>query len=230
MTATAREDFGSVALEDGEVVSTILESVEVGFPIGVIAIERPADPPSLIQEWCNRADLSRRIPYWAEIWPASRAIAARLASSADLDSHRVMDLGCGLGLAGVAAGLRGARVTFVDHHPDAVLFARRNAMRAGIQRPEFLLADWRDPTWARPCDVVLGADLLYDREEHEPLCELLERLLIGGGSALLADPRRDSAAPFIEAWRSGGRRAGTTDLGIVPGADVAVALHELRLG
>ena len=56
-------------LSDGDVVRVLWE--EVAFGERSITIERPEDPGSLIQGWCNLADPDVLIPYWAEIWPSS---------------------------------------------------------------------------------------------------------------------------------------------------------------
>ena len=185
------------ALCDGDEVRVLSE--QIGFGGRSINIERPEDPGSLIQGWCNRADPDVLIPYWAEIWPSSLALARRLESES-LEGKTVLDLGCGLGVAGIAAGLAGGRVTFADYHPDALAFARRNATSSGLKDAEFLLADWRAPDWARPFDRVLGADVIYDRSEHDPIADLLEKLLAEGGTAWLGEPNRDSARAFLDGW------------------------------
>src|SRR5438093_521019 len=138
-------DVGIATLSDGEKVQVIRESVDLGGVLGTIHVERPEDPPSLLQGWCARADPAAPIPYWAEIWTASRAIARRLAAGPSLDGAAVLDLGCGLGLSGLAACLRGGEVSFADNHPDALDFARRNARAAGLSRTEFFRVDWREP-------------------------------------------------------------------------------------
>jgi predicted nicotinamide N-methyase len=222
--------IGFQLLANGDRVPVILETVPLGPDLPAIGIERPEDPPSLLQDWCNKADPSLRIPYWAELWPSSRAIARRLAAGEPLEGREVLDLGCGLGLAGIAAGLRGAIVTFADYHPDALVFARRNAARAGLSAASFLPADWREPHWAKPYDLVLGADVIYDRSEHEPIHELLGQLLARGGRAWLGDPCRDIATPFLEEWVRRGHLLETFRLGPVPGEDVPIAIHELAIG
>src|SRR6185503_9529136 len=63
-------------LSDGDEVRVLWEEVELGDRS--VTIERPEDPGSLIQGWCDRADPDILIPYWAEIWPSSRSIAKRL--------------------------------------------------------------------------------------------------------------------------------------------------------
>src|SRR5437870_12373463 len=97
-------ESGVATLSDGEKVQVIRESVDLGGVLGTIDIQRPEDPPSLLQGWCDRADPAAPIPYWAEIWTASRAIARRLAAGPSLEGAAVLDLGCGLGLSGLAAG------------------------------------------------------------------------------------------------------------------------------
>jgi hypothetical protein len=59
---------------------------------------------------------------------------------------------------------------------------------------------WDDPApllLGAPWDVVLGADLLYERRNAEQLLELLPQL---GGDLLLAEPGRPFAPAFLERW------------------------------
>lgn len=223
--------IGSAVLHDGDEVRVVRERVLIGAPgFEAVEIERPEDAPSLIQGWCSRADSAVLIPYWAELWPASRAIARSVAQGPSLAGLSVLDFGCGLGLPGVAAGLRGATVSFADNHPDALVFARRNARVAGLDDASFLEVDWRDPSWARAFDLVLGGDVIYDRSEHEPIVALLEILLAGGGTAWLGDPSRESTKSFLADWTSHETRVATSrTLEAVPGEDIAIVIHELRL-
>ena len=58
-----------------------------------LTLLRPASPEALIDEQAFEDD--EFLPYWAELWPASLALAAALP--ARLDGVRVVELGCGLG-------------------------------------------------------------------------------------------------------------------------------------
>src|SRR5919112_549670 len=72
-----------------------------------------------------------RLPFWAQLWPAGVALA-RAVAARPLAGQRVLELGCGLGLVGVAAALAGATVLAVDRSPEAITFAAANAARNGV--------------------------------------------------------------------------------------------------
>ena len=86
-----------------------------------------------------------RLPYWAELWPSSVALAHYTAQCLDMSGQRVLELGCGLGLVGVVAALQGARVLCTDYEPDALAFARHNARCNASRGIRFRLVDWRQP-------------------------------------------------------------------------------------
>ena len=67
-------------------------------------------------------------PYWVQIWPASLRLAQLVARRRGLGGVSVLDLGCGLGLPGIASARCGASVTFVDREADALAFAVWNAL------------------------------------------------------------------------------------------------------
>src|SRR5215217_6466938 len=89
-----------------------------------LAITRPADAEGLLDEQGFERD--EFMPYWAELWPSSRALARRVGTRA-LRGARVLELGCGLGLPSIAAALAGGRVLATDWSPEAVAFTERNA-------------------------------------------------------------------------------------------------------
>ncbi len=102
-----------------------------------LAIERSADLEAL---WAamDEDDFGpdERIPYWAELWPSSLALSRFLEGRPDLVRGKVcLDLGCGLGLTGIVAGLLGGRVIGLDHEWPAAFFARHNAGLNGLDGP-----------------------------------------------------------------------------------------------
>lgn len=134
-----------------------------------LSLLRPVSPDALLDEEAFARD--EFLPYWAELWPAATALAAALPEVAGL---RVVELGCGLGLPSLVAAARGADVTASDWADDAVALLRENAARNRLAlRAE--VRDWREP-WPERFDVVLAADVLYERRNVEPLLERLREL------------------------------------------------------
>src|SRR5262249_48349651 len=82
------------------------------------ALERPVDRTALLS-----AEEPPEPPYWAHLWSGALVLAAAVPE----DPGSVVELGCGLGLPGLVAARRGARVTFVDRAPAALAFVRASA-------------------------------------------------------------------------------------------------------
>ena len=165
----------------------------VALPGRELRLLRPRDADALLDEAAFEHE--EFLPYWAELWPSGLALARALAPRA-LRGRRVVELGCGLGLPSMAAALAGARVLATDWSPDAVAALAENAERNGVAL-ETLVCSWDEPgpLLARaPWDLVLAADVLYERRNGEALLALLPRL---GREALIADPGRPAAERFL---------------------------------
>jgi predicted nicotinamide N-methyase len=151
-------------------------------------------------------DEDERIPYWAELWPSSIALAQFLLQHpAQVLGLRAIELGCGLGLAGLAAAAAGARVLATDYDRDAVRFARRNAQANGLAVSHALM-DWRQPIARGTFPIVLAADILYEGRFLVPVWRALDALLTPRGSALVSEPGREVAQPFFDLLRREGWR------------------------
>jgi predicted nicotinamide N-methyase len=195
-------------------------------------IEREADLETL---WAGIGEDEfggdERVPYWAEIWPASLLLAEWLARrSGDIQGKACLDLGCGLGLTAIIASRLGARVVGLDYEPAALAFARDNARLNNVPEPLFTLMDWRAPGFApRAFDFMWGGDILYERRFYEPLRALFQTCLKPGGRIWLAEPVRSVSAPvWAELAAEGfGVRLVTTEPVPVEGYAVTVNLWEL---
>jgi predicted nicotinamide N-methyase len=156
---------------------------------------RPRDADALLDE--HAFEHEEYLPYWAELWPSSLALARALAGRA-LRGARTLELGCGLGLPSIAAALAGGRVLASDWSPEAIAMTRANAERNGA-RIETLVCSWAEPgplVERAPWDLVLASDVLYEARNADALLELLPRL---GREVWLADPGRPPAARFLAA-------------------------------
>ena len=55
-------------------------------------------------------------------------------------------------------------------------------------------------------DLILAADVLYERKNAAALADLVPQLLAPGGEAIFADPRRDEAPIFFRGDEGAGLR------------------------
>ena len=96
--ATLIEDIQTVA---DEVEALHVLRVDLGGELGAVRLHAPVS----------------RLTRWpaGDIWPAGRALATRLSAEPDLvRGRRVLELGTGLGIAGIAAADAGARHVFLS--------------------------------------------------------------------------------------------------------------------
>ena len=139
-----------------------------------------------------------QIPYWAELWPASRGLAQYIWEQIDFNGERVLELGAGLGLSGLVAACKGARVTISDYQPEALKIASRNALRNGIEGVAFELADWRDWPLREKFDWIIGSDVLYNPRTNPYIGQILASSLTASGQLLFAHPGRQATLGFLE--------------------------------
>jgi predicted nicotinamide N-methyase len=180
----------------------VIEEV-LPFRSGELLVERPHDVEALLDAE-RFAQQDQFLPYWAELWPAGLALA-RALDGRSLRGRRVLELGCGLGLPSLIAARAGAQVLATDWAPEALELLQHNAARNDIEL-RTATVDWRVPDALlaeAPWDLVLGADLLYEPRNVDPLLELLPRL---GDEAWIADPGRAGAEDFFARAPSGVRQ------------------------
>ncbi|MBI5016114.1 MAG: methyltransferase domain-containing protein [Deltaproteobacteria bacterium] len=194
-----------------------------------VELFRVADPNAL----ANAVDPAafaedERFPYWAEVWPSGVALAT-FVGRRDLSGRGVLELGCGVGLAGVAAALRGARVLFTDFDPDALAFAAANhALNLGPPGAVRVL-DWREPPAGLSAEVILAADVLYERRFLTSFLDALRALLAPAGVAYVAEPGRRIAEGTVERLEAEGfERELHLEEVCVHGRAHAIWIHELR--
>jgi predicted nicotinamide N-methyase len=174
-------------------------------PERVIDLVAPVNPDAFLDDPAvrQRYQADNYMPYWPIIWPAGLLLAAKILTDSATPPRppegggRVLDMGCGLGLAGIAAALVGWQVTFTDYDRQAVHFAAHNARRNGVpaERLRAVYMDWRQPL-EEEFSFIIASDVLYERRLHALLLSALGKLLAPGGTAWIADPQRTSAEDF----------------------------------
>jgi predicted nicotinamide N-methyase len=165
----------------------------------------PPDVDSLIDEEAFARD--ERIPYWANVWESAIVLAEEIALL-DGRGRRLLELGCGLALPAVVAARRGFDATASDYEEDALEGVRYNADRNDAESLTIRLIDWRaPPDDLGRFDVVVAADVLYEKHHAVALTGMLAKTLAENGTALVADPGRARAAEFEPACVASGLEA-----------------------
>jgi predicted nicotinamide N-methyase len=156
---------------------------------------RPAEPDRLLEHPAILAAFAHDeyMPYWCDLWPASRMLAKTILQRQWDAGKPTLELGCGLGMAGVAALRKGLDVTFSDYDATALRFAAANAIRNGHPHFELLPLNWHEPPNLQ-FPLILGADLLYEIRSVAPVIGLLDKMLAPAGLALITDQDRTPAA------------------------------------
>jgi predicted nicotinamide N-methyase len=194
----------------------VSQSIEV--PSGELRLLQPQEsaevPDAGAVEWAPIA------PYWSVLWRSGVALACEIDGVA-LRGLRIVELGCGLALPSIVAARAGAAVLATDAYADALTLVAQNAHINDV-RIETARVDWAEPAellGRAPFDLVLAADIIYERPSVAPLLSLLPRL---APEAWLADPGRPAADAFLE--QAGRRWAIETRVRGV------IRVHRLRLG
>ena len=197
----------------------------------VYRVYQPETADALIDE--TEFDHDERLPYWADLWPSSIALA-RYVAGMELSGKRAVEVGCGVGLPAMAALVNGAEVTATDHYEAALDFASHNARENTGHSLSTVMLDWRVPeTWEAAkkggeFDVLLGADVLYEPRNVGPLADVVEALLAPGGEALFADPGRREAGMFLLEMAGRGFEAEATERTVEGEPEVRSTIHTLR--
>jgi predicted nicotinamide N-methyase len=133
------------------------------------------------------------------VWESSYLLMDYLSRNGIAEDARVMEIGCGWGLAGIhCARCHGARVTAVDRDPGVFPFLR---LQARVNRVEVEMLEKRYELLTRRqlegVDLLIGADICFWDLLEPPMKLMVRRALRAGvRTVVIADPGRP---PFYRA-------------------------------
>ena len=141
---------------------------------------------------------------FGQVWPAGRLLAEAM-SRFEIAGKRILEIGCGLGLASLVLQRRGADIVASDVHPLAEPFLAYNAALNALPAVAYRQLRWDVPlpTLGR-FDLVIGSDVLYERDHAALLAALLQRHANATSEVLICDPGRGNSAPFTRALAAQG--------------------------
>lgn len=145
-------------------------------------------------------------PLFGMLWPSSRHLAAYMATRPVLIDERILEVGCGLALASLVCHRRGSDVTASDCHPLTSRFLTANAGLNDMRPLTYRHGDWAreddSPNTTQNLnvsgrfDVIMGSDVLYERDEIGHLPKFIDRHAKNQVEVLIVDPNRGNRAAF----------------------------------
>jgi predicted nicotinamide N-methyase len=141
-------------------------------------------------------------PLFGLLWPSGRQLAAQMAVRPVRAGERILEIGCGLGLASIVSHRRGADITASDCHPLAAGFLSENLRLNGLVPMAYQHSHWAsDVGPLRRFDLIIGSDVLYERDDGGVLAGFIERNAMSCAEVLIVDPDRGNRSAFSRRMR-----------------------------
>ena len=133
---------------------------------------------------------------FGQLWPAGTLLAHAMQRF-DIAGKRILELGCGIGLASLVLQRRGADVVATDSHPLAEVFLAYNAALNALPAVSYRHVRWDEPLPALGrFDAIVASDVLYERGHAELIAGMVDRHALPDAEVLVTDPGRGNSARF----------------------------------
>lgn len=153
-------------------------------------------------------------PLFGLLWPSSMQLAAWMADRPLVPQERILEVGCGLALASLVSHRRGVDVTASDCHPLASSFLLENTGLNDLPPLTYRHGNWADaadapvhdrhPIVQGRFDLIMGSDVLYERDESGNLSGFIARHTQPTAEVLIVDPNRGNRSAFNKRMASEG--------------------------
>jgi predicted nicotinamide N-methyase len=135
-------------------------------------------------------------PLFGQVWPSAQKLAD-LMQAWDLGTHRILEIGCGLGLASLVIHRRLGDITASDCHPLTEAFLRANLLLNHLPALKYSTGNWgRANPALGEFDLIIGSDVLYERGLPEPLADFIQLHAARQAEVLIIDPNRSNRSAF----------------------------------
>ena len=158
--------------------------------------------PRDINRFINRQDVFHEFPLWAKIWPASWVLADYLAGMPVVSTKKFLEIGAGIGLVSIVAASFGHNIRATDSNPDALQFARANAVINGCPQLTIQSLDWNHPQLKGTVDYIVASEVTYKKADLQPLLSLFKSHLDPDGEVILSGEMRNVSMDFYQNMES----------------------------
>ncbi len=145
-------------------------------------------------------------PMFGLLWPSGHELANLMSARRLPIGERILEIGCGLALASLVCHRRGANITASDCHPLTEAFLIENLRLNHLGAMPYRHGPWdgkpspvafaHRPALFGEFDLIIGSDVLYERDRDAILPRFIERHAARASCVLIVDPDRGNRARF----------------------------------
>lgn len=130
-------------------------------------------------------------PIFGVLWDSGEILAHYMATFS-MEGKRILEVGCGIGMASLVLNHRHADITATDYHPEAGGFLAENVKLNKGKAIPFFLMDWTSvETHMGKFDLIIGSDLLYERGHAKLLSTFVDHHANKHCEVIIVDPGRN---------------------------------------
>jgi len=135
-------------------------------------------------------------PIFGVIWPSSKVLAHTMLDY-NIEGKRILEVGCGIGLASLILNHRLADITATDYHPEVKSFLDINVALNNGDKIPFVRTGWGDnANELGSYDLIIGSDLLYESNHAQLLSKFIDLHARKRCDVIIVDPGRGHHARF----------------------------------
>ena len=135
-------------------------------------------------------------PLFGMVWPSARMLANAMQTE-DLAGKRILEIGCGLGLASLVIHRRLGDITASDCHPLTEAFLLENTRLNALPDLKYQTGHWdRHNDGLGRFDLIIASDVLYERDQPESLSRFIHRHASNTAQIIVLDPDRGNRSGF----------------------------------
>lgn len=168
------------------------------LPVKIGQMELRFFKPRSIDQYIDAKDVMQGFPMWSKLWDAAVVLMQHLVDLPVDRKRSILELGSGLGVAGITAAAAGHNVTLTENDPNALMFLQANVAQNRCDRAKVCRLDWYQPDLEGKFDLIVGSDLVYQASAVDALGAIFERYLTPRGRVMLAESVRATGALFFE--------------------------------
>eukprot|EP00613_Pedinella_sp_CCMP2098_P019800 CAMPEP_0171691712 /NCGR_PEP_ID=MMETSP0991-20121206/5685_1 /TAXON_ID=483369 /ORGANISM="non described non described, Strain CCMP2098" /LENGTH=329 /DNA_ID=CAMNT_0012279959 /DNA_START=102 /DNA_END=1091 /DNA_ORIENTATION=- len=137
------------------------------------------------------------------LWSTSRVLSDMLSSKSTselLTGVKIIEIGAGTALCGMAAAVQGAFVTITDTSDMSIELVSQSAALNGVSsHVDTRILDWHSSASSSihpEYELLIGSDVLFLRANIKSIVSVVENTVLPGGMAVIICPGRPSSAEF----------------------------------